>query len=194
MEIKGKVHLFFEQSGTFRDEFRKMGYEAYCYDIQNNFQKTDYQIDLFSEIEKAYDNDESIFDKITRDDLIIAFFPCIYFCASSQMLMYFDNRNYRNLNYREKTDKILERSRNRERFFQICVKMISVCITREIPIIMENPWSEQTFLKSNFVSAPTIIDKNRTLRGDFFVKPTAYWFFNCIPTNGKSYQQNKIKK
>lgn len=42
MEIKGKVHLFFEQSGTFRDEFRKMGYEAYCYDIQNNFQKTDY--------------------------------------------------------------------------------------------------------------------------------------------------------
>lgn len=58
---------------------------------------------------------------------------------------------------------------------------------------MENPWSEQTFLKSNFVSAPTIIDKNRTLRGDFFVKPTAYWFFNCIPTNGKSYQQNKIK-
>lgn len=26
MEIKGKVHLFFEQSATFRDEFRKLGY------------------------------------------------------------------------------------------------------------------------------------------------------------------------
>jgi hypothetical protein len=44
----------FEQSAVFRDEFRKIGYEAYCYDIQNNFGKTDFQIDLFAEIERAY--------------------------------------------------------------------------------------------------------------------------------------------
>lgn len=53
MEIKGKVHCFFEQSATFRDEFRKLGYESFDYDIQNSFGKTDYQIDLFVEIEKA---------------------------------------------------------------------------------------------------------------------------------------------
>lgn len=52
MEIKGKVHCFFEQSATFRDEFRKLGYESFDYDIQNSFGKTDYQIDLFVEIEK----------------------------------------------------------------------------------------------------------------------------------------------
>lgn len=54
MEINGKVHLLFEQSAVFRDEFRKLGFEAYCYDLQNNFGKTDLQIDLFAEIEKAY--------------------------------------------------------------------------------------------------------------------------------------------
>lgn len=81
MEIKGKVHCFFEQSATFRDEFRKLGYESFDYDIQNSFGKTDYQIDLFVEIEKAYDEEESIFNNITKDDLIIAFFPCIYFEA-----------------------------------------------------------------------------------------------------------------
>lgn len=54
MEIKGKVHLFFEQSGTFKNEFKKLGYEAFDYDLQNNFGETDYQTDLFSEIEKAY--------------------------------------------------------------------------------------------------------------------------------------------
>ena len=54
MEIKGKVHLMFEQSGTFKNEFRKLGYEAYDYDLQNNFGETDYQTDLFAEIEKAY--------------------------------------------------------------------------------------------------------------------------------------------
>lgn len=54
MEINGKVYLLFEQSAVFRDEFRKLGYEAYCYDIQNNFGKTDHQVDLFAEIDKAY--------------------------------------------------------------------------------------------------------------------------------------------
>ena len=59
---------------------------------------------------------------------------------------------------------------------------------------MENPWSEQTFLKSNFVMPPTIIDKNRMLRGDYYKKPTAYWFVGCTPTSGKSYQKDKKKK
>ena len=55
MEIKGKVYLMFEQSGVFKNEFKKLGYEAYDADIQNNFGQTDFQIDLFEEIEKAYD-------------------------------------------------------------------------------------------------------------------------------------------
>lgn len=54
MEIKGKIHCMFEQSGTFKNEFKKLGYEAYDYDIQNNFGQTDYISDLFSEIEKSY--------------------------------------------------------------------------------------------------------------------------------------------
>lgn len=54
MKINGKVHCFFEQSGTFKNEFRKLGYEAFDYDIQNNFGETDHVIDLFAEIERAY--------------------------------------------------------------------------------------------------------------------------------------------
>ena len=44
------VHCLFEQSGTFKNEFKKLGYEAYDYDIQNAFGQTDYVVDLFSEI------------------------------------------------------------------------------------------------------------------------------------------------
>ena len=54
MKIKGKVHCFFEQSGTFKQEFIKLGIPAYDYDIQNNFGQTDHVIGLFAEIEKAY--------------------------------------------------------------------------------------------------------------------------------------------
>lgn len=49
-----KVHCLFEQSGTFKNEFKKLGYEAYDYDIQNEYGETDFQKDLFSEIENGY--------------------------------------------------------------------------------------------------------------------------------------------
>ena len=54
MKIKGKVHCFFEQSGTFKNEFKKLGIPAEDYDIQNNFAQTDHIVDLFNEIETAY--------------------------------------------------------------------------------------------------------------------------------------------
>ena len=50
MEIKGMVHCFFEQSGTFKNEFKKLGIPAEDYDIQNNFGETDHVMDLFTEI------------------------------------------------------------------------------------------------------------------------------------------------
>ena len=37
MDIKGTVHCFFEQSGTFKNEFKKLGFRAFDYDIQNNY-------------------------------------------------------------------------------------------------------------------------------------------------------------
>ena len=59
MEIKGKVHLLFEQSGNFKNEFKKLGYEAFDYDLQNNFNETDYVIDLFKEIDIAYEQNRT---------------------------------------------------------------------------------------------------------------------------------------
>lgn len=64
MEISGCVHCLFEQSGTFKNEFIKLGYKALDYDVQNNFGQTDVIIDLFKEIDNGYDNKPSIFDKI----------------------------------------------------------------------------------------------------------------------------------
>ena len=153
-----KAHCFFEQSGTFKNEFKKLGIEAEDYDIQNEFGQTDNVTDLFKAIEDAYDNKPSIFDKIVggvNGDLIMAFFPCIYFCAFSQINIMWSSTNYRKMTYRERTDKILERSHNREYFFSLAVKMFLIAQERGIRLIMENPWSEPTFLKSNFIMSPT---------------------------------------
>ena len=194
MQIKGKIHCFFEQSGAFKKEFKKLGYEAYDYDIQNEFNETDYVIDLFKEIENAYDNKPSIFDNITSDDLIMAFFPCIYFTGSTNP-QYFTlgNKNYKNLTLREKLDKIIKRGRDRQYFYENIQKMVGVCLLRNLRIIIENPWSANGahYLKDNFFKNPDLIDNNRTLRGDDFVKPTGYWFINCEPTFGCSFEPNK---
>lgn len=59
-----KVHCLFEQSGTFKNEFIKLGIPAEDYDIQNNFGQTDHVIDLFKEIENGWDNlCEKLYDR-----------------------------------------------------------------------------------------------------------------------------------
>ena len=75
MEITGKVHCFFEQSGTFKNEFKKLGYEAEDYDIQNNFGETDHVVDLFAEIENAYDGEPPLFDQIRGGGFDNGIFP-----------------------------------------------------------------------------------------------------------------------
>ena len=194
MEIKGKVHCFFEQSGTFKNEFKKLGIPAFDYDLQDNFGQTDHKIDLFNEIETAYRGGQSVLDSISKDDLIMAFFPCIYFDCLSQMNFGWYNHNYVKLGTKGKADAILERSANREKFFRICVMMFAVAEMKGIRLIMENPWSMQTFLKANFIFPPALVDNDRSKRGDFYKKPTAYWFMNCKPTHGKSYQQLHMPK
>ena len=119
MEITGKVHCFFEQSGTFKNEFIKLGIPAEDYDIQNNFGQTDHQIDLFQAIEDAYDGKPSVFDNIRGGDLIMAFFPCIYFSCLSQMDLSWSAKNYRKMSG----------ARLRKRYLRGCTteKCISLC-------------------------------------------------------------------
>ena len=191
MEIKGKVHCFFEQSGTFKNEFRKLGYEAYDYDIQNNFGETDYTIDLFAEIEKGYDGQPSIFDGISKDDLIMAFFPCIFFCEANARLFRFEDSTHRLHPHRQACDDMLRRSRHRERYFELALKMFCECDTRGLRLIVENPYSSIHYLCQYFPYRATVIDKDRSLRGDRFKKPTQYWFVNCTNTTGYSYQPRK---
>ena len=194
MEIKGKVHCFFEQSGTFKNEFIKLGIPAEDYDIQNNFGQTDHTDDLFAEIEKAYEGGASLFDNISKDDLIMAFFPCIYFCENNQLYFTGKHQNLSAKSAKEKADIIIERSRNREYLYELCLKMFAECDTRGLRLIVENPYAMQHFLVNNFPYKAAIIDNNRTLRGDYFNKPTQFFFVNCIPTHGLTIQTAREHK
>lgn len=52
---------------------------------------------------------------------------------------------------------------------------------KKIPLIIENPYSTTHYLTKYWAIPTTFVDKDRTLRGDYFKKPTQYWFINCKP-------------
>lgn len=195
MEIKGKVHCLFEQSGTFKNEFIKLGIPSEDYDIQNSFGETDIQVNLFSEIESAYNSESSIFDGMESDDLIIAFFPCIYFESLQMMYYSLDSNNNKKKTKCGKIEDAIDRIQQRTYFHIILYKLLWIVEKKKLRLIIENPARTPHYLITiqNFPK-PTFVDKNRMQRGDYFIKPTAYWFFNCKPTCRLTIQNDKKKK
>jgi hypothetical protein len=195
MEIKGKVHCFFEQSGTFKNEFIKLGIPAEDYDIQNNFGETDHVIDLFAEIENGYAGQQSVFDGISKDDLIIAFFPCIYFEAIQALDFSCQRYGTTHLPLYTRIDRAIKRTKERTKFHCLLYKLTAICDKRGFRLIVENPATAPHYLITgqNF-PPPAVIDNDRTRRGDFFKKPTAYWFFGATPTFGESFQSPLTRK
>ena len=98
------------------------------------------------------------------------------------------------MSHREANDRILERVKTRARYFTLLIKLFELAREKGFRLVVENPWSMQTYFKTGFIMQPTFIDNNRMLRGDYFVKPTAYWFLNCEPTYGFSEQNDKKKR
>ena len=182
-----------------------MGINALDYDIQNHFGETDHVMDLFGEIDKAYDNltrqdktrqDKTVFDSIEpSQDLVIAFFPCIYFESMSMMYFSCDTQNNKNKPMWERIQEAIERLGDRTRFHELLYELCYLSYYYNFRLVIENPATKPNYLlfTQNFF-APTIIDNNRMERGDYYKKPTAYWFFNCEPTHGFTYQNDKQQK
>lgn len=190
-----KFHCFFEQSGTFKNEFKKLGYDAYDYDILDDFGETDYKIDLFKEIETAYEGGESVFDSIKEEDQIIAFFPCIRF--ENQIMLSFRGQAYQMSDWdmKKKMEYDMKLMDELRHYYMLVNKMMIVCMNKGLKMIMENPYSEEHFLRRYWCLLPSVIDKDRRERGDYFKKPTQYWFLNRKPSNNlvlEAYADNSV--
>lgn len=130
-------------------------------------------------------------------DLIIAFFPCIRFCSVMEQIQHEDfydasQKNAKNYGtpeyYRRKWEVLRKYSQERFYFYDLALKMYAVCQIKGIRMIMENPWHPTNFTNHFWFARTSLIDKDRTRRGDYFRKPTAYWFIGCLPTHGYTYQ------
>lgn len=87
----------------------------------------------------------------------------------------------KNWTYEEKLEYDLKLHRELSELYKLVTKLAIVCLRRKIPLIIENPHSTTHYLTKYWAIPATFIDKDRTLRGDYFKKPTQYWFINCKP-------------
>ena len=177
------IHCLFEQSGTFKNQFKKLGYNALDYDIKNDFFQTDIVIDLFSEIKKAYCFQDSIFDSFQIGDLVLAFFPCVRFEDQIQMHFRGTAFQYKNYTLLQKLHLDLQLDDDLHDNYQCITMLAIVCLRKNFKLIIENPYSSTHYLTKYWCIPATIIDKNRRDMGDYFIKPTQYWFINCNPSN-----------
>lgn len=85
MEIK-KAQLLFEQSGTFKSEFKKLGIPAEDYDIFNDFGETDHVIDLYTEIDSEYKRERDDFRLILGTRHTVRLLPLRAFRESNSLV------------------------------------------------------------------------------------------------------------
>lgn len=182
------VHCLFEQSGTFKNAFKKYGIEAYDYDIQNEFNETDYVTDLFKEIEGGYQGKPSLFDKISPDDLIFAFFPCTRFEARVPLLFRGQATQQKGWNTEKKLEYSITLQNELTELYVLLCKMVIVAIRKGLKLVIENPYTQPHYLTTYWCIQPTFVDKDRTKNGDYYKKPTQYWFIGCAPKNNLVFE------
>ena len=176
-----KVHCLFEQSGTFKNEFKKLGIDAEDYDILNDFGETDHIVDLFGQIRGGYCGKPSIFDTFSKDDLIVAFFPCTRFEAKIPLGFRGEMAQQKNWDDLKKLKYSMKLHDELHELYELISMMVCVCIEKGLRIVIENPYTQPHYLTTYWCIKPTLIDRDRSLNGDYYRKPTQYWFVNCEP-------------
>lgn len=129
-----------------------------------------------------------MFDKISPDDLIFAFFPCIRF--ENQIMLWFrgQSASQKKWSLEEKCEFDMNLLKEVSLMYDLVNKMFIICIRKGLKLVMENPYSEEHFLRRYWCYSPAIIDRDRRDSGDYFKKPTQYWFLNCKPQNNLVFE------
>ena len=113
----------------------------------------------------------------------MAFFPCIRF--ENQMLLHFrgEATQMKNWTLENKLAHNLIYHNELNHNYSLITKLAIICLRRNLKLIIENPYSTQHYLQKYWCIKPQIIDVDRREMGDWYEKPTQYWFINCEPLN-----------
>lgn len=123
-----------------------------------------------------------MFDKITPDDMILAFFPCTRFSPQAYFAFQGTSKNFKKWNEDQIVEYAMKHHDELNELYQLLSKLAMVAFRRNLKMIIENPYHAESYLTRYWPLKPKVIDKNRRDMGDYFTKPTQYFFINCEPS------------
>ena len=123
----------------------------------------------------------SVFDIFDQEDIIFAFFPCVRFEA--QILLSFRGQMHgmEQWDYKQKMINCMRLMDELHYNYDLVNKLFIICMDKGLRMVMENPFSEEHFLRRYWCYPPALIDRDRRENGDWQKKPTQYWFVNLEP-------------
>ena len=162
------IALLFEQSGTFKRVLQSKGHNAKDFDICNDYNQTDYIIDLFDYI------DNTNMERINKADLVIAFYPCTWFSNQNDLLYSKHFYGFKTWDD-EKINKYLDERLAMEKEME--TRLLTLINKIKVPMIIENPNSRR--ICKILKDYKSVLHK-RSKYGDYFDKPTRYYLFNGV--------------
>lgn len=109
----------------------------------------------------------------------MAFFPCTYFSNLDQL----SSRAQRHETWDEKKRLAysVERSSKRHEYYTLLCQLVTIALDKGFPLIVENPYTQPNFLTQYFPLKPAVIDTDRRVNGDWYKKPTQFYFIGIQP-------------
>ena len=136
---------------------------------------------MFENIRGGYENKPSIFDDIGEDDLVLAFFPCTRFEARIPLWFRGEAQQQKNWTEEQKMEYAMDLHQELHEFYLLISKMVLIAKRKNLRMVIENPFMQPHYLTIYWCLRPTIVDHDRTENGDYYKKPTQYWFINLEP-------------
>lgn len=116
----------------------------------------------------GYQGKPSLFDKISPDDLIFAFFPCTRFEARVPLLFRGQATQQKGWNTEKKLEYSITLQNELAELYVLLCKMVIVAIRKGLKLVIENPYTQPHYLTTYWCIQPTFVDKDRTKNGDYY--------------------------
>nr|DAU82066.1 MAG TPA: hypothetical protein [Caudoviricetes sp.] len=151
--------------------------------FKTNSNRRIFRLTCLEKSKKRLRGGQSVFDKFNQEDIVIAFFPCTRFEVQIQLA--FRGELYQQKNWSDEKKLLYSMKLHKELdyLYQRLCELVIVCIRKGLKLIIENPYTQPHYLTTYWCIKPKIIDKDRTVNGDYYKKPTQFFFVNCDPKN-----------
>lgn len=113
--------------------------------------------------------------------MILAFFPCTRFESRIPLWFRGEAQQQKNWTDEQKLEYGMALHKELHDFYVLITKLVLIAKHRNLKMVIENPYMQPHYLTMFWSLKPTLIDKDRTENGDYYKKPTQFFFINLKP-------------